>query len=172
MSDADNEQISSERFMHHLDNGWAELQSFINTLTPEQMTLPADAAGWTVKDHLMHLAVWEDGMNAVLAHEPRISRMMIDEALWKPDNIEAINAGIRERTRDLSLDAVLTELQRVHSEFRGRVAPMSTADLLRPYSEFQPDSKSDEAVVWRLAGNTFGHYEEHLPWMRTIVAQS
>ena len=171
MSDMDNAEVSSEKFMHYLDSGWAELQAFIDGLTPEQMTVPADAAGWTVKDHLMHLAVWEDGMNAALAHEPRVGRMRIDEALWTSGEIDAINAGIHERTRVMSLDAVLAELQRVHSEFRGQVASMNTADLLRPYSEFQANSGSDEAVVWRLAGNTFGHYEEHLPWMRAIVEQ-
>jgi hypothetical protein len=169
MSDPDNALVNDVEFMHRLDAGWAGLWDFLGTLTPEQMTSPADAAGWTVKDHLMHLAVWEDGMNAVLAGEPRIDRMRVAESTWDAGDFDAINAEIRVNSLGLRIEEVLAELRRVHEEFRGRAAELSTDDLLRPYSSYQASSTSEDAVVWRLAGNTFGHYEEHIPWMQAIV---
>ncbi len=166
---SDQPEVSINEFLSRLDAGWGDLTAFISTLTPEQMTVPTDAAGWTVKDHLIHLAVWEDGMNAVLAHESRVERMGVDEATWNTDDFDAINAQIQQQHRDEPLNDVLATLDRVHADFRGRVSVMSTADLLRPYSDFQPGTDRTNPIVWSLVGNTFGHCEEHIPWMQTIV---
>jgi hypothetical protein len=45
---------------------------------------------------------------------------------------------------------------------------MSDEDLLRPYSHFQPnDPPFNPNPVWPwIVGNTFGHYEEHIQYMR------
>lgn len=167
----DQSEVSVPEFLGRLDAGWAELQAFITSLTPEQLTVPTDAAGWTVKDHLIHLAVWEDGMNAVLAHQNRRERMGIPAALWGGDDYDAINAVIQQQHHADTLESVLSTLDRVHTEFRSRAAALSTTDLLAPYSDYQPDSSSANPIVGSLAGNTYGHYEEHIPWMQAIVDQ-
>jgi hypothetical protein len=171
MTDHDQAEVSVPEFLRRLDAGWADLQAFLNTLTPEQMTKPTDVAGWTVKDHLIHIAVWEDGMNAALAREPRRERMGVPVVLWGGDDYDAINAIIQQRHQDDSLESVLAELVRVHNEFRSRIAALSTDDLLAPYSAYQPESTSTNPIVGSLAGNSFGHYEEHIPWMQAIVDQ-
>jgi uncharacterized protein (TIGR03083 family) len=167
----DQPEVTIDEFLRRLDAGWAELDAFIESLTPEQLTGPADAAGWTVRDHLDHLAVWGDSMNAVLRHESRRERMGVDETTWARGDFDEINAEIRRQREHLTLDDVLANLRRMHTEFRAQAAALTTDDLKRPYAEFQADSQSTDWVIWRLAGNTFGHYEEHLPWMRAIVAQ-
>lgn len=168
----DQTEISVPEFLSQLDAGWAELQAFIASLTTEQLTVPADPAGWTVKDHLMHLAVWEDGMNAVLAHQSRLDRMGISAAIWDSGDYDQINDIIQKRHRADSLASVLAALSGVHAELRGRIAAMSTADLLAPYSDYQPTSTSSDPVIWKLAGNTYEHYEEHIPWMQAIAEQA
>lgn len=168
----DTDDVSIPEFLSQLDAGWAELQAFIASLTAEQLTVPTDAAGWTVKDHLIHLAVWEDGMNAVLARQSRRERMGIPIELWGGDDYDALNAVIQQKHHADSLESVLATLDRVHAELRGRIAALSTTDMLAPYSDYQPDSTSTNPIVGSLAGNSFGHYEEHIPWMQAIVDQS
>ena len=172
MADTPPTDISVSEFLRRLDAGWADLQAFLGGLTPEQMTGPADAVGWTVRDHLIHIVVWEDGMNALFEGESRRERMGIPENLWGSDDYDQVNAVIQTSHKGDSLDSVLSELTRVHNAFRAHIAAMSDADLLRPYSSFTPDSTSSNPIVWTLVGNSFGHYEEHLPWMQAIVAQT
>ena len=130
--------MTVSEFLHHLDDAWAELQAFIASLTPEQITVPTDAAGWTVKGHLMHLVVWEDGINALLEQENRRERMSVDEDLWASRDFDAINAAIQQQHHQRTLNDVLATLQRTHITFRRYVAGMSDADLHRPYSDFVP----------------------------------
>ncbi|MFN8380000.1 MAG: DinB family protein [Anaerolineae bacterium] len=171
MSDsADLSRMTVSEFLEKLDAAWAELQAFIASLTPEKLTGPTDAAGWTVKDHLMHIVVWEDGgVNALLDGESPHTRMGIDEATWTGRDFEVINAAVQQHSREMSLSDVLDALNHSHVECRRHIAAMSNADLQRPYRDFFPVSESANPIVWWLEGNSTGHYEEHLPWMRAIV---
>ena len=49
------------------------------------------------------------------------------------------------------------------------IASMSDEDLMRPYRYYEFASMEDRPVVGWLVGNTFGHYDEHLPWIRAIA---
>ena len=62
---------SKAEFQQQLADAWSQLQQTLDSLTEEQMTERRDSAGWTVKDHLAHLIPWEQGMIALLKHEPR-----------------------------------------------------------------------------------------------------
>ncbi len=115
--------MTVSEFLHHLDDAWAELQAFIASLTPEQITVPTDAAGWTVKGHLMHLVVWEDGINALLEQENRRERMSVDEDLWASRDFDAINAAIQQQHHQRTLNDVLATLQRTHITFRRTTLP-------------------------------------------------
>ncbi len=162
-------EISVVEFLNRLDAGWAELQAFIASLSPQQLTVPADAVGWTVKDHLMHIVAWQDGINALLEGEDRRERMGVDEATWQRRDFDAINAVIQKQHRHRTADDVLQMLRRTHAAFRAHVAAMIDADLQRPYSDFAPTSDNTRPIVGWLEGDGFGHYAEHLPWMRAIV---
>ena len=65
--------------LEKMRTGWNELLAFIATLTPEQMSTPTDAAGWTMKDHLMHLAVWQEGVYALLEGRDRAAAMGVPQ---------------------------------------------------------------------------------------------
>lgn len=81
---------------------WDTLNAYVATLTEAQLTQATDAAGWTVKDHLMHLAVWEDGVWAMLNHQNRREQMGVDEKAWQSWDFDAINASIQRAHKDKS----------------------------------------------------------------------
>ncbi|MFN8380001.1 MAG: ClbS/DfsB family four-helix bundle protein [Anaerolineae bacterium] len=169
MSDAsDLSQMTVSEFLKRLDAAWGALQTFIESRTAEQLTVPTDAAGWTVKDHLIHLVVWEDGINALLEGEDRRGRMGVDEATWVSRDFDAINSVIQQQNRERSLADVLDALNRTHAIFRQHVAAMSDADLQRPYKDFAPASDNVQPIIGWLEGDSFAHYEEHIPWMQAI----
>jgi uncharacterized protein (TIGR03083 family) len=151
--------------------GWDDLNTFISGLTDEQLTGPTDAAGWTVKDHLAHLADWETSADALLQRQPRWGLMGLTQAAWDSGEIDHINDVMQKRSRELSLAEVRQRLAATHAALTARVAALDDADLMRPYKHFEDGSDNDEPVLGYIVGNSFGHYAEHIPWMRAIVEQ-
>jgi len=152
-----------------IEAGWDEFNAFINTLTPDQLTQLIDAAGWTVKDHIIHLAMWEDGVWAMLDKQSRREYMNIDREIWKSGDFDRINAVIQQRYKDMPLEEVFSTFQKIHQRLIEKIQSLSDEDLMRPYRYFQPGSSQDQPVIGWIVGNTFEHYAEHTPWIAAIV---
>ena len=165
----DSDEITTANLLGRIGHGWDSLQGYIATLSREQLAGPADDAGWTVKDHLIHMAVWEDGIAALLGGNSRLEAMGIDQATWE-QGADAVNDVIFARYRAMELDDVLSHCQQTHQRLVDRITAMSDADLLRPYSDFQPGPASAQPILGWIVGNSFGHYAEHRPWIEAIVA--
>ena len=163
--------VTTTELVSRMQKGWDDFQAYLKTLTLEQMTQPTDAAGWTVKDHIIHLATWEDGVYALLEKQPRHAQMGLDKALWEGHEIDAINADIQQRNKDKPLAEVLQIFENVHKRLVEKIQSMSSKDLLRPYSYYQADSTAEKPVFGWIVGNTYEHYAEHKPWIAAIVGK-
>jgi hypothetical protein len=170
----DDTMVTKQEMLRRIQDGWDELQRYLKTLTPEQLTQPKDAAGWTVKDHIMHLAVWEGGIVAVLKGESRQAHMGVDDATWKmdwrADDFFRINDVIFQQHKNKSLDAALSALQTAHEGMMAAVGGLSDADLTRPYNYFDASSTSERPVWDYIAGDSYDHYGTHRPWIAAIAA--
>jgi uncharacterized protein (TIGR03083 family) len=169
---SDQTVMTKSEFLTALDKGWNDLRAYLETLAPDQMTQPTDTAGWTVKDHLMHLAVWEGGMYALLQGLSRREYMGVEKAVWDSGDFDQINAVIQQRHKDMPLDEVLRTFADVHQRFVGKIESLPEEDLQRPYNSYQPESSRSYPVMQSLMGNTFEHYEEHIPWIDAIAKSS
>jgi hypothetical protein len=169
----DNTPVTTAELLRRLQHGWDEFQGYLKTLTPEQLTQHKDAGGWAIKDHVMHLAVWEDGIEALLSGQSRQARMGISDATWKldwhADNYFHMNDEIFQQHKNESLAEVMAAFDQVHARLVKTVGAMSDADLMRPYHVYDPQSKSETPVFASIVGNSFGHYEEHRPWIEAIA---
>lgn len=157
--------INKAELLEKMQRGWETLNIFIATLTPEQMTTPSDAAGWTVKDHLMHLAVWQDGVYALLEGRDRVAAMGVPQAVWDSRDFDQINAVIQQNHRDVPLDEVLRTLQDVYKRFYVKVQSLSVVELSRP----NPASPAGTPMIEYVSGDSYDHYAAHIPWMETIA---
>ncbi len=162
--------LDKAQLLAQAEQGWAALQDYLNTLSDAQLTRQTDAAGWTIKDHLMHLAVWEDGVLALLEGESRPGRMGLTKPLFEGGDFDAMNAVIREQYKELSLSEVKARFDDIHQRLLKRVEALSDEELQRPYSAFDPTTTWDQKMLHSIAGNSHQHYSEHLPWMRAIAA--
>lgn len=159
--------------LERLDQWWHELEQTLDAWSDDQLTDPRDAAGWSVKDHLSHLMVWEAGIVALLAKQPRYEAMGFDVATMQSISEDEMNARIRQRYAAASLTDVRDELSQAHKALIAAIEAMPFDDLLKGYGHFQPDepgARTDRPVLGLIFGNSSGHFEEHLPWMRAIVA--
>lgn len=159
----------------HMAHGWAWLQDEMGQWSADQMTIPIDAGGWTIKDHLAHLAAWQRSMLFLLSHRPRHLGLGVEEPLYLSDNTDAINTAIQRLHKDDVLADVLAELARVYQTLIDRVTALSEADLQKTYSDYLPDepgTDSGDPILWRINGNVGAHFADHIPWMRAIAASS
>ncbi|MBI5667486.1 MAG: maleylpyruvate isomerase N-terminal domain-containing protein [Chloroflexi bacterium] len=167
------EEISVRNLLDKMQNGWDEFQAYLKTLTPEQMTVPTDAQGWTVKDHIAHLALWEDGIAALLTGQSRREQMGLDEAAWNSGDFDIQNAAMQRQHRDKPLDEVLAMFEAAHRRMVEAVQSLTDDDLKRPYAYYEgkpaADDSLDNAIIWSIVGNSYGHYEEHQPWIDAIA---
>ena len=163
---------SQVELLERMEQGWQDFTTFLDGLTTEQMTVPTDAAGWTVKDHIMHLAVWEDGIYALLEGESRHERMGLDAETWRRPGYDRMNAVIQQRYRDVPLDDVLSNFNQVHQRLVAKIRTMTDEELMRPYRSYEPGSNQENPILFYIVGNSFGHYEEHRPWIEAIAAKA
>jgi hypothetical protein len=118
------------------------------------MEAPVLHDGWSVKDVLGHLAFWEG-----LA----VSQFTLLRAGGAPEPIsdmDAVNARVLADTRRLPLEEVRHKEQVSYDALLGMLQGALPDELLEP-GHFAW-TKGQPFVNW-IAGDSWEHYEEHLP---------
>ena len=164
------EPVTRENMLRRISAAWQDIQAYLSSLSPDQMNGPHDAAGWTVRDHVIHLAKWTAGIAALLRSEPRWVAMGISRETWY-SGVEVANKAIYQACRDMPLDAVLAEFETAHTRLVRQIEEMPEEGLFLPYNHYDPESERDQPVFWWIVGNSFEHYAQHMPWMAAITAQ-
>lgn len=168
------DELAAQRaaLMAEIDAGYEQLRAYLDTLDEAAWTGPVDAAGWNVKDHVMHLAVWAGSMVAVMDRRPRWEAMGLSQDVWATiaQGYDVINEAIREQHATASAPAVRDALDQAHRGLVARADALDAADLMRPYNYFQPWAEGrDQPLVGYLRGNTVEHYDAHRRYIEAIV---
>lgn len=157
-----------------LDAVYKRVDQTISTLSHTQLTALRDQQGWTVKDHLAHLVVWERGTLYLLQKLPRYTGLGIDEATYLRHDGDELNLILHKQTRSWSLETVLAAFRRVHQDLALVLAGLSDDDLRQPYSHYQPNEPGEDdgtpILAWVAA--IADHQEEHLGWMTKIASST
>lgn len=161
--------VTKAELLKRSEEQYKAYEQYLSRFTEEQLTQLTDAAGWSVKDHLYHLALAEGSLLALLDRKPIHEYLGVDLATYKAGD-DAVNAVVQQRTHDLPLVEVLDTLRRNHQQVMERIRATPEAELQRPFNAYQPDDDPREGtVLLSLIYNTFHHYEEHAPWIAAIV---
>jgi hypothetical protein len=142
-----------DALLEHYRHTRAELLAAIDGLSDELMTEPS-IDGWSVKDHLGHLALWDD----IRASEViRISAG--HESAWRMtgDQDEAYNAMSHALRLGLSLVQAKWELE------------MSRRRLLDAIASATPQGL--DGSLYGEAGLRSGHEEQHTDWIKRWRAE-
>jgi uncharacterized protein (TIGR03083 family) len=161
--------LTRENVVSQVALGWSELQTYLASLTEVQFTVPTDAAGWTVKDHVIHIAMWEKATLAMLEGKAKREALDITPEIWAQDD-DPVNAVIQERYHDMPPTEVMHTLQNHHDGLLNKLNTMTDDELALPYSHFQPTSTKSQPISQFVIWDTINHYRDHLPWMAAIVA--
>jgi hypothetical protein len=169
------ERYTKAQLLGEIDRAWNRLNSALEELTPEQMTGIRDPQGWSVKDHLVHMAAWE---NSVLAHmegKPRYVGLGVDEQVYNSGDDDIINAAIYEPTKNIPLEDAKNRLHEAHTAMLAALEGMSDEDIYRANSDFQPagsGERDERPILGMIYSNTAGHFDEHEGWIKSLVSAS
>jgi hypothetical protein len=156
--------------MDAIQSAWSDLESFLAGVDDKDASMK-DANGWTVRDHVTHIAVWEDSVAVLFRGGKRHQALGIDEALYAEASFDEINDVIKLAQEHLSLAQAVELMHRMHAGLMDDVRRLPDADLVTTVRYHFPNApQSDKRrVIDFISENTAAHYEEHLPWMREIV---
>lgn len=167
MSDTPVPQRKSE-LIARIQEGRAALDALIGAISPEQAAAPGPAGGWSVKDHLAHLAAWQCvAYLRVIGHTRHEHEVFgMDPARYAASSEEVLNATIYQSCKDRTLAEVRASFEQAYQQVLGALAQLRSEDLQRPVDPAQPHLGT---LAANIAGNTYEHFEEHAGWMRAAL---
>ncbi len=138
------------------------LEAYIETLSPEQMTIPGIVGAWSAKDVLAHLIEWEQMVLSWHAAGLQGETPELPAPGFKWNQTPALNQQIFEKHRDRSLAEILEQFQTSHEEILGIIQGLSNEELFTA-SQFAWTKK-----------NTLGTYfvsatSSHYLWARQEI---
>ena len=155
-----------------IEHTWLALNTALESLTETQLTLPQDAQGWTVKDHLIHITFWERSAVFFLQGEPRHQGLGVEETLYLNGDDNAINASIYQQHKDIPLSEVLSHFRSIHQQLLRQLQPLTDVDLQKPYRHYLPEEPGEgdgPTALNVIYGNSAHHFVEHLPWITALI---
>ena len=125
----------------------ARLDALLAGIPDEQFIQPGAFGEWSVKDMLAHITFWEQRLIAYLngARESLIQPGEDEQA-----GIDRINAGLLVANRDRPLADVRESFASSYQQ---------TLALVESLGD---DALAQEQLFGLIAGDTFGHYREHI----------
>lgn len=140
--------MKKQQLIAKLERAWAELQDAYAGLSEAQMLEPGVTGGWSVKDILAHVTVWEA---EALKHLPHILEGKRPPTYASQyGGLDAFNAQMSAQKHALPLARVLKDLEETHRQ-------------LIAYVQAAPEEQITTATRFRnrLRLDTYSHYPIH-----------
>jgi uncharacterized protein (TIGR03083 family) len=135
----------------------AALDEVTAKLTEDELTSPVLEDGWSIKDVVAHLAVWERRIVREIGHYHRGERLTWPEPGHTLADVDKLNAQDLAASKERGLEDVLAESRQTYAGVIGMIEAMSDDELSRP----TPWSGS-RLLIELVRGNADEHYREHL----------
>lgn len=160
--------MNNRELLAKIDSSWYELVAVVSDIDRRALGL-LRRDGWSIKDHLVHLAAWELSLLAVIQGRSTSEAMGIGAI--EPPEIDDINDLVWELHRDDSVEDAIQYSWDSHERLRSALGKLSSDDLLLPYSHYQPSQpdRHQPLVEW-VGPETFEHYAEHRAWIVEMLS--
>ncbi len=167
MTGYDDMPTGADDVLEDIHSARAEINAIIEELSPEQMTQATDDGGWSIKDHLAHLAEWQRRGLGVIEGRAAWEALDIDRETYQSLDIDGVNDIIFKRYQDTPLNAVLTDFRKTQERVILTLEQMNEDDLDRTIpSDFQ---EQYQRIIDLVEANFAGHDREHVEDIRQLA---
>ena len=146
--DVATDQPTVKEMLGRMDDGWATFSRAVHALPAELLEAKLGDDGWTRKQMLAHIAVW---------HDLTTDRMSEYLGSGRPakggEDEDAVNARAARGAVGRTNGEVMLAMEESFRRLRREVARLTNEQL----------AAHDAYAAGVIAGNTYGHYREHLP---------
>jgi hypothetical protein len=140
--------MKMQPLLYRLETAWVDFNQSYLGLTDEQMQMPGVTPGWSVKDILAHITVWDE--ETLKALPMILAGRQPTPYLRSFGGLDAFNALMTEQKRPIPLPEILRQLNETHRQ------------LVRYVESVPPDQIARETPFrQRLRMDTYSHYPEH-----------
>jgi hypothetical protein len=154
--------------LERIHSTWAALHATFDGLSDQQLTDPGPE-GWSVKDHLAHIMVWDGVPTTILRGQPQHRAFGLDQNAYdRVDSVDQLNAYIYEKHKDRPLADIRACLAQVHADLVAAVTRLTDADLDRSIADFGSDVDDKRPLRDKIEADSYGHYVEHTAWLAEL----
>jgi len=147
------------------------LARYVDLLPDEVWLEPADPAGWTIRDHVAHVAWWDLADVARMRDgTPQRDTLGVPEATWTR-GIDAINEVIRAKTLTAPPDEVRALWRQSQDAVFTLLEAYPEKQYQAPAREVGFEDEGETRLIDVLADFLGAHYREHLGYITAIAAQ-
>lgn len=164
---------SKAELLERIHRSRMALEETLRPLSEAQLTRPGPHGGWAIKDHLVHLAVWERGIVEHLRGHPRFQAMGVEHVVTQAISYDEINEAIYRQHAGLSVPEVMAAFQSAHREMLKELDLLKDHDLFKPFASFVPGTNEtrQEPVIGWIIGNTSSHFDEHRDYILALLRE-
>jgi hypothetical protein len=155
--------MERDELLRRVRDGKAELDQALAAVPAERMETPGEDGVWSPKDQLSHLAAWHEVVLCRMRGQVEEDEIPFPEG-YVDMEIDDVNRFLFDRDRDRTVDEARDAFERTHREVLATIEQLPEEALGRTFRPDVPDRKLLDTVM----GNTFEHYEEHLPMLRAV----
>lgn len=146
--------------------GYDAFEALLAPLSSEQLSTPGVNGEWAAKDILVHLTVWQDRVSTRLESIARQMDAPLDP-IENDEKMNAFNDSTFEANRMRPANEVLADFRAAVKRLDANVEAMDERDLF----EAGRFPWLAGGLLWQgIEGNTYGHYEEHMPMIERWLA--
>jgi len=149
---------STESLIEKIETSYAKFTGLYRSVPINKIIEPSLANGWSVKDVVAHLAVWEWRCASLLGESHNTNLPLQAE----PD-VEALNKEAYQERKEWNWEEV---------EYNAHATHLSLIEAIR---QMPPERLNDEVVYQAIAVETWEHYTEHIPdlerWHKQVTNQ-
>jgi hypothetical protein len=142
------EQPAVQNILGRMDERWGDFSKRVHAMRGEHFSTRIGEGAWNRKQMLGHITTW---------HEITIDRLMRFAESGEPNGTDededVINARAARGAEGRTTGEVVQSMEDSYRRLRREVARLTDAQL----------AAHDSWAAAIIAGNSYGHYEEHLP---------
>lgn len=163
-------KFTKENLIELIKTSHQTLDDFVSKLSDEQIIQPLNEENWVVKDYLIHLATWQNGITYLLQKMDRGEGMGLTKEIVENWELKTINSYIYNQHQNISFEEARAMLTTGNAAMLKALDALDLEDLMKPYNAYDPRVPFEDPVVQWVNGNTHGHFNQHLETLKQRFA--
>ncbi len=154
-----NEATTKAQLIQQMKEARAALEAVIASIPETRMTEGGVVEGWSVKDMLAHLAVWQARTVTMLFQAERGQKPSLGVSSDSANDWANVNAKDYQEQKDRPLDRVLADFRGVHGQMLKRLEQWKDDAAL--FDRKRYPSLNGDSLANYIYGNGPEHDDEH-----------